>query len=317
MPKRKKDVVEKDSDKKAVTKKPVKKRKTSKKKEEEPNLNIEKISKIKIDKSAYLFLALTHVVFSPLGLNTPCETIGIDIGYKNLGISGLFKREGHKSPFTSWFSLISFNIKKPPHETMDQIVRLLYTSKNYEWFRKATCYRIELQHQINPTARAVALGIRMICDCLCLDRKIPVDVEYVHGELKYWVAPIYSEHARNNPLRLNGYSGKENTAVRKQLSIEDVDDIMEYNNEESSRDFLKSILNIIKKTDDLTDANLIARSKYEKIKMTRKKKDKKPTKEDPISEDDDNNNNTVFISEDEEEIIDLVGSSKYTSKRNC
>jgi hypothetical protein len=69
--------------------------------------------------------------------------------------------------------------------------------------------------QVNPKARMVACAIRALCSIFHYNSKKPVDVEFVHGNLKYAIAPMYSDDARNDPIRDEYLSGSLNTQKRK------------------------------------------------------------------------------------------------------
>ncbi len=51
----------------------------------------------------YYKITENYFVFSPFGEETNCDVIGIDIGTKHLGISGILKTEQRKFPVWSTF----------------------------------------------------------------------------------------------------------------------------------------------------------------------------------------------------------------------
>lgn len=230
----------------------------------------------------------SYLVFSPFGYNAPVETIGIDIGTKHLGICGLSKSEDREHPVATWWALVSVPTKNI-HESVDLINDLLFKEKDFAFFREpdiryiaiimsSDCdrYRIELQVQQNPGARAVACALRTFTTMLQFTRGESRQVAYVHGERKYAIAPKFSEKAREDPLRKQIISGQSNTKKRKVLGFNDVMELLKLNGETSSIKFLLAFEQFVDQLYDMTDANLVGRDPYYPgIKITRAKKDGK------------------------------------------
>jgi len=138
---------------------------------------------ITIKENWYYKVNENFLVFSPFGSDTPCDVIGIDIGTKHLGISGISKVEYRKHPIWTWCSLISVP-SETLHQSVDRIVDILYQSPYFEWFRNCSSYRIELQMQVNPKARAVSCVLRTLARIFQLKSQKPINVEFVHGKKK-------------------------------------------------------------------------------------------------------------------------------------
>lgn len=218
---------------------------------------------INIKDSWYYKLTDEYFIFSPFDKNCSCQTIGIDIGTKHLGIAGLSKVDNRKYPIWTWCSLISVP-NKTLHESVDRLVDIIYKSKDFEWFRNADYFRIELQMQINPKARAVSCVLRALSKIFQIQNNKPIDVEFVHGNLKYSFAPLYSKKSKNDPLRELLLSGQSNTKKRKILGKNDTENLLKLNGEKNMLKFLNLFSNYVDQLFDMTDAYLIARIKYEK-----------------------------------------------------
>ncbi len=120
------------------------------------------------------------------------------------------------------------------------MVDILIDSPHFEWFRKCSCFRIELQMHVNPKARAVACVLRTLARVFQKKNNLPIDVEFVHGELKYAIGPLYSENARNDPLREIYLGGHSNTQKRKILGKNDAVNLLEENGEKYMLKFLRT-----------------------------------------------------------------------------
>lgn len=128
------------------------------------------------------------------------------------------------------------------------------------------------------------MALRTLCIILHLERKKEINgnviyfkiiyfkVEFVHGDLKYTIAPLYSENARNDPFRDEYISGHSNTGKRKILGKNDAFHILKENKERNMIEFLEMFSRHIDQLYDITDAILIARTKYEKDLKSLKKK---------------------------------------------
>lgn len=134
------DFTQSDSKKKGP-KKPKKKKQVFKKLEALADLDLSS------HPSWYFICTSEYMIFSPFGKNTACEVIGIDIGTKHLGITGLAEFDNRKLAVTTFESLVSYPSKNV-HECVDKMVDLLYGNELFRWFRDADHYRIELQMQV-------------------------------------------------------------------------------------------------------------------------------------------------------------------------
>ena len=225
---------------------------------------------VKID--WYYKITEDYLVFAPFGKDSPCEVIGIDIGTKHLGIAGLSFSEGRKFPVWTWCCLIS--VPEPTlHASVDRVVDIILDSPHLEWFRNTFVHRIEQQMQINPKARAMACVLRTLCRVFSLQAKRPKNVEFVHGELKYAIAPLYSEAARQDPLRKIYLGGASNTRKRKILGKNDTENLLRENGEKNMLRFIRVFGPHVDSVFDLCDAYLVGRSFYEPgLKSVRPKK---------------------------------------------
>lgn len=226
---------------------------------------------IPMKKDWYLKTNKHYVVFSPFGEDSPCETIGIDVGTKHLGISGLAKTENRKYALWTWAGLISYPAENL-HKSIDAICDILYDSDAFKWIRDVESYRIELQLRVSPKNRAMACVLRTICIMFQKITGRPVDVEFVHGEKKYYIAPLYSKASIEDPLRTQHLSGASNTEKRKRLGENDTKCLLEENGEKYMLKFLRYLEHHADQLHDLTDSYLIGRTRYEKnLKISRKK----------------------------------------------
>jgi len=245
-------------------------------------------------KNGYANVTPNHFVFSCQGQHAEVDWIGIDIGTQHFGICGLqgdYKTDA--KPKLVWIALISVG-SLASHFASDKICDILTRDPDFVWVRKAKFYRIELQVQVNPSAQIVACGIRSCFRTMWLskntDQDIPTELcEYVHGNKKYDVAPQYSEHAKNNPLRQKDLTGSKNKPQRKLLGEQDCVDILHAQGEEDMKNFLIQCNNkgLTDQSHDCTDSYLIARYGYEQkrttfLKPPSVKRKRKVAKEEPV-----------------------------------
>jgi hypothetical protein len=210
-----------------------------------------------------------YIIFSPYGEGSPVDTIGIDVGTKHLGITGLHKTEFREYPVVTYVALLS-TVEKTVHENVDYIVDILFNDGNFEWLRRADHFRIEQQMMVNPSARAVSLVLRSLFSVFQYQTLTEVDVQFVNGNLKYDIAPIYSEESRNDPLRENK-SGKENTRNRKLIGENDTKELLALNGEKNTLRFFKLLEPFVDQLHDITDSYLIGRSFYEDLGKKKRK----------------------------------------------
>jgi hypothetical protein len=116
-----------------------------------------------------------------------------------------------------------------------------------------------------------------------MTKKQPFSVEYVNGDLKYGVAPIYSEKARQDDLRKLDLSGSKNKPKRKLLGEHDAIALMEMRGDKGAIEFLENLRKStgVDQVHDVTDSYLIAAVAYEQdrgVKVSAGKGKKRVTK---------------------------------------
>jgi hypothetical protein len=282
---------------------PVKKRKKSDS-TETPSKKKRKVKKVKKNAFKDVIVSLTvdlndrwyiktssnYMVFSPFGKNAPIECIGIDVGTKHLGICGLARLPGYKRPVCTWLSLLT-SVESSLHHNADVLSEILFRSLDFGWFRIADIYKIEQQVGMNNKARAFACVLRVICSSFHYQRERPKDVEYVHGEWKYQIAPLYCKESLKDPLRIQmqegSISSSQGTLKRKILGKNDTLSLLKENSEHETIDFLQYFSIFVDQLYDMTDSYLIARTNYENdLKITRKRKSKEEIEEELEQESD-------------------------------
>lgn len=230
----------------------------------------------------YLKISENYVIFSPFGKDAPCDTVGVDVGTRHLGLAGIHSDEKRKFPMWTWVALVSFP-EANLHTSVDKITDTLYEISHFDWLRNANHYRIEQQVQINPKARAMACVLRTLFRVFQKQRNVADDVEFVHGELKYAIAPLYSKDARKDPIRKKESSGSRNKPLRKKLGENDAKHLLKENGEKYMLRFLNYLSGYADQLHDMTDSYLIGRSMYESnLKIDTKRKTRKTNTESNI-----------------------------------
>jgi hypothetical protein len=215
-----------------------------------------------------------YIMFSPLGEGELCETIGIDIGWKHLAITGLRKEEGETIPRVVWFCIMSTEIDIAG-EFNDYLDDLIRNHPDFAWVRFATRFRIEQQVGVNTKALMIASALRCCFRCISEQRGIPIDVEYVHGNDKYKVGPRYSDDCKDDPIRQMERSGLKGKGLRKQLSVNDLFHLLPLTEEHDALEFAKLLEDFLDQLHDIADSYFIARWSYEPDgKIPKKKADK-------------------------------------------
>lgn len=181
------------------------------------------------------------------------HVIGIDIGTVHLAISGL-----NKTGELCWISLISQQVSTI-HEACDYLTRLLWHDQyknDFIWIRNAPIVRIELQHTVNPPARIVATVLRSLFNAIAINNHMVSNVEYVHGDNKYKLGPLYDQKTENNPIRSQNRSGSKGKPLRKQLAVDDVKAILHVTKQKEMIKFLEK-LDGLDQIHDICDSFLI------------------------------------------------------------
>lgn len=168
-----------------------------------------------------------YVVFAPRGWLAPCCVVGVDVGRKHLGITGLsFINGPQELPQIHFLCLISLPPAKT-HESTDRMVEIMFGgSRDFAWLRSALYFRIELQEQGATYNLMIAIALRSAFYTNCLLRGLDGNrVGYVHGAHKYKVAPLFCASALEDGLRMRWLAGdlggKKNKPARKQLAVND------------------------------------------------------------------------------------------------
>jgi hypothetical protein len=209
-------------------------------------------------KTSYVKATKNYVIFSPYGKDAKADIIGVDIGEIHLAMTGIRRRKG-KRPIVVWFSLFSLP-SKAAHFVVDKVVELIWNNEDFHWIKDAPMHRIELQVGFNPKAQTEACGIRACFESLFYSREETPNVDYVHGEQKYNIAPKYSEEAREDPIRKMSISGAKGGKYRKQLGVNDSRAIMKLNGDDDKKAlrFMKIFEDYADQLHDIADSHLIA-----------------------------------------------------------
>lgn len=152
-----------------------------------------------------------------------------------------------------WICLLSFRAENTV-ESCDKFNEILCTDSNFEWFRTAKKIRIEEQRELNVITSA---SIRATAQTIAFLKGKKPDVEYVHGDYKYKIAPLYFLEASANSLRWK--TGSENKKYRKKLGEEDCLMILKKDEQSVACQFLSLLKsgNALDQLHDITDAGLI------------------------------------------------------------
>ncbi len=192
--------------------------------------------------------------------------VGIDIGTAHLAFSGV--NEDRK---LTWVCLISQRVDTV-HDACQFLTELLWDpqhKKDFFWLRDCKTIRIELQHQVNPSARVVANVLKSLFYARGFATGSPVDVQFVHGNHKYSIVPAWF---KDGPERPTEKSGKENKAIRKKMAVEDMHFLFSKWEQREMAHFFIAI-DDLDQHHDLADGYLIALRKwFEKSPSKNKRK---------------------------------------------
>jgi hypothetical protein len=207
-----------------------------------------------------------YIIFQA-GDNKSVETIGIDIGWKHLAITGLRKDPGDDIPKIVFLCIMTTEISVAGEFT-DYLDDLILHNEDFAWVKNAKRYRIEQQVGCNTKALMIASALRCCFRTISDARGVPLDVEFVHGNHKYKVGPRYSVKCKNDPLRLNRKTGIEGKADRKQMAVNDIFELLPLQGEKDAFEFCFLLKDCIDQLHDIADSYLIARWSYEPDGLT-------------------------------------------------
>lgn len=229
-------------------------------------------------KTSFLKVEEQYIIFSPYGKDAKADIIGVDIGEIHLAITGIRRRKG-KRPLVVWFSLFSLP-SKASHFVIDKITEILWKNENFGWVREASRHRIELQFQRNTKAQIMAGGIRACFESLVYAQGRQPNVEYIHADKKYDIAPKYSEEARQDPIRQLNISGAKGGKKRKELGDNDCKALLRLNENDDKKAlrFIDIFEDYADQLHDIADSYLIACAGDEEITQEEAKQEAKQIK---------------------------------------
>ena len=257
---------------------------------------------------AYYKKTNDYFIYAPFGKDCPCDMIGVDIGTVHLAFVGLKYQDNSNKNFPcviSWICLISIRTSSIT-QTSDKLINILLNNVDFEWLRKCTYFRIEEQVQWNKKAQKIAAVLRTCFRCMLilLRNDTKPDVEFVHGECKYLIAPYYNLRASSIHEEAKGIKNK---SIRKKICVDDFIALMNLNQENEILTLVSYLfkpkntrlkkndngtIQYLDKLDDIADAYLIIRYAVDPLILKSKRKRKQINNNDN-NNDNNNNNNDI------------------------
>ena len=214
------------------------------------------------------------IFVTEFGKNGRCDIIGIDVGFVHLAIVGICKRADNLYEITHMSMISLKKLKDGIHFCLDAMIDLFVKNDDFDWVRNAKDVRIELQLQVNPTARSLSFGLRSHFRTWQLTKNLIPSVDFIHANNKYKIAAKFCSHCEENPKRMRRIKGIKGKAERKELSIEDFTCWCQKNDFNSVLSFYEYGIQTDEQMHDYSDAFFIAMYPiyFPKTKRVSKKK---------------------------------------------